>query len=733
MVRIQIIDHETYAESAAQKHYRMIRELPIRGAIVDRNGTELAGSSITETIGMTPSAVKGSVSGVRLTRRELAQGIAEALGLVTDDVLSLFLTDAPSLTPSAAPSASPSPSPTLAPALEDRPAGTASYVLLKKRITTAESEALKTFMDANSVSGIRIDREVKRYYPDGTLAPQVVGFASEEGGGLLGLELQYDSELTGTPGLTYVETDNYYGSNGLPFSVPVSLRAQDGLTLNTTIDARIQRIAAAELQKAVDLYQVKDGGVVIVMDPYTGDVLAMVSCPGFDANDPTARPDSWTLESWKPTSADATKYLSSQVWRNRAISDTYEPGSTFKAITASIAFEEGLAAEKDLFDDAPITEFPEWPINCWRQFKLGGNHGTERLEQAFWNSCNPVFVEVSRLIGIDRFYRYVKAYGFETTTGIDLPGEGTGIFHAKPTTIDMYSLSFGEQSTVTPISLLSAYNAFANGGTLVRPRMVSSLADASGRIVREIQPDTLRRVISESTAVRVRAMMQGVVLYGTGFPGYVEGYSVAGKTSTSNTATEKVVSFAAMAPSEQPVLTILVVLNAPSSLTSSSASSIVAGKIISRSLETLGVERVYTDKDQSMLASTLPVPPFIGKTLREARKIAITAGFSLEAVPQDLADDAIVAGQFPAAGTRLHRGGGIAVSLSKEVPPGIAVMPDLTGKTVSEVISALYEAGLNVTFSGDLFGLATKQAAEPGTELPRWSQVDVGFTKETAE
>lgn len=733
MVRIQILDHETYAEAAAQKHYRMIEEVPVRGSILDRNGTELAGSSITETIGMTPSVVKGSRENVALTRLELAQGLATALGLETEAVLELFLVDAPQPTPSATPSAAPSPSPTLAPALEDRPVGSATYVLLKKRISTAESEALKTFMATYGVSGIAIDREVKRYYPDGTLAPQVVGFASQEGVGLLGLELQYDTELTGTPGLTYVETDNYYGSSGLPFSVPLSLRAQDGLTLKTTLDSRIQRIAAEEIQKAVDLYQVQDGGVVIVMDPYTGDVLAMVSCPGFDANHPAAQPTGWTGATWDPASDAATRFLSSQIWRNRAISDTYEPGSTFKAITASIAFEEGLASEKDLFSDAPNTDYPEWPINCWRQFKVGGNHGIERLEQGFWNSCNPVFVQVSKLIGIERFYRYVKAYGFESTSGIDLPGEGVGIFHAKPQAIDMYTLSFGEQSTVTPIALLSSYNAFANGGMLVRPRMVSSLADSAGRVVREIQPETLRRVVSETTAARVRAMMQGVVLYGTGSPGYVEGYSVAGKTSTSNSLTEKVVSFAAMAPSEQPVLTILVVLNAPSSLTSSSASSIVAGKIISRSLETLGVERVYTDKDQSMLAATVVVPPFAGKTLREARKIAIVAGFSLEAVPQDLSDDAVLVGQNPAAGTRLHRGGGIAVSTAEVVPAGMAVMPDLTGKTVSEVISALYEAGLNVTYTGDLFGLASSQAAAPGTGLPRWSQVEVGFTKETVE
>ncbi len=721
LVRIQVVEHEAYALEAAKLHYRLIQENPVRGAIVDRNGLALAVSSVTETVGMTPASVHGHYEdaegkSVPLTRLELAQGIAQALSLDVDEVRWLFTGRPP------------------ADGVEPEKIGAskASYVLLKKRIPTNESEALEAFMEANSVEGIRIDREVKRYYPDGNLAPQVVGFSSAAGEGLLGLELQYDDALSGSPGFTYVETDGYYGDAGLPFSVPTSLRAKDGLTLHTTLDARIQRIASEELRQAVDLYQVERGGVVIVMDPYTGDVLAMASCPDFDANDPKARPAGWTQAEWDPDGKSELTALQSLYWRNLAISNTYEPGSTFKAITAAAAFEEGVATERQLFSDAPNTEFPEWTISCWIQ-KTGKNHGTERLEQGFWNSCNPVFVQVAKLVGLDRFYGYVKAFGFETVTGIDLPGEAPGIFHATPKTIDFYSLSFGEQSNVTPIALLTAYNAFANGGSIVRPRLAASLTDASGKVVREIPVDAERRVVSESTAARIRAMMRGVVLYGTGSPAYIEGYDVAGKTSTSNTATEKVVSFCAMAPADQPVLTVLVVLNAPSSKTSSTAASTLAAKVLSQGLEALGVERTYTDRDRSVLMARKAAPDFRGLTLRDARKKAVSFGLTLVPADPAMAEDAVVGGQSPAPGTALHKGAGIGVSDAADFPEGDAVMPDLTGKTASEAVAALFEAGLNADYQGDVLGLASSQGAEPGALLPRWSKVAVGFTREVVE
>ena len=714
LVRIQILQHAVYAEQAAQKHYKMIEETPVRGSIVDRNGVELAASSVTLTIGMTPAVVKGYDNGVALSKRQLAEGLAGALDLDPVETRWLFTDVARSdaLVP------------------EDQAVSTKSYVLLKKRIPQDESDRLTAYMTRYSVTGITIDREVKRYYPDGTLVPQVVGFTSQDGRGLLGLELQYDSALSGSPGFTYVETDNYYGQAGLPFTAPTSLRAKDGLTVTTTIDSRIQRIAEEELQSAVDLYQVKEGGVAIVMDPYTGSILAMVSAPVFDVNDPSAVPSGWTGPAWDPTSKTDIDYLSSSVWRNRAISDTYEPVSTFKAFTAAMAFEDNLASESTLFNDAPVVE-AGWTLKCWRQNTALGNHGIERLEQGFWNSCNPVFVQVSKLIGIQRFYQYVHAFGFYNTTGVDLPGEGTGILHADPATIDMYSLSFGEQSTVTPLALLTAYNVFANGGSLMQPRVVSALSDSTGKIVQEMQPVTVRRVVSEATAARIRNMMKGVVLYGTGSAGYVEGYSVAGKTSTSNSATEKVVSFAAMAPAEQPVFTVLVVLNAPSSQTSSAAATRVAANIISRGLETLGVERVYTDSDMSKLAQKSSVPNMKGLTLRDARKLVAGLGMTLEATPAGMADDAVVKSQTPSAGTLLHHGSGVAVSSEDTVPEGHAVMPDLTGKTVSEAVEALFEAGLNADYGGNLFGVASSQGATPGTQLPRWSQVAVGFTKET--
>ena len=715
LFRIQILEHEVHAEAAAQVHYRKIAENPVRGSIVDRNGIELAVSSVTKTIGMTPSTVKGSRDGVAMTRRELAEGIAEALGLDPMETRWLF-TDV-------------KPAEGLVP--EEQPVSEKPYVQIKKRIPIAESLRLEEFIKKGSIRGIVIDEEVKRYYPDGRLAPQVVGFASQDGHGLLGLESRFDAELAGSPGFTYVETDNFYGRAGLPFSVPTSLRAKDGLTLTTTLDARIQSIAAEELQRAISLYQVEDGGVAIVMDPYTGGVLAMVSYPDFDANDPTAIPDIALPAGWDPD-AEPVENLSKYIWRNRAISDTYEPGSTFKSITSAIAFEEGLTTESEMFSDKPVLDYEEWPISCW---KRPSDHGLERFEQAFWNSCNPIFVHLSQRIGIERYYRYVKAFGFHETTGIDLPGEGTGILHAQPRELDLWCLSFGEQSTVTPIALLNSYCAFANGGSLMRPRIVSTLSDASGHVVTEYLPETLRRVVSETTAARMRSMMEDAVLYGTGGSGRVEGYAVAGKTSTSTRKDGKhVLSFAAMAPAGQPRICVLVVLNGPaSSKTTSAATADATARIVSRSLETMGVERVYTDRDVSVLSKTEKLPDFRGMTVMQARKAASVLGLYVEGHPDALSDGAIVESQFPPAGTSMHRGGGVVVSADAKVPEESAVMPDLTGKTASEAIQALYESGLNAVLAGDLDGLATSQAVAPGEKMPRWSAVTVVFVKDATE
>ncbi len=695
---LQVRDHARYAVEAAQNQYRQITVPPLRGEIVDRNGKELVFSSVVETFGMTPRDVK-SRSGTA-EREEIAAAIARILDIPEDTVLADM-------------------------ARED-----ATWIELKRRVGKEQADAMKAYFDDHEVGGISIDREYRRVYPEGRLAAQVLGFVTNDGIGTLGIEYQYNRQLTGEPGFVYALTDNYSYRTGLPDTSPVSLAARDGANLVLTLDIGLQRIAEAELKRSVDIYSVREGGLVLVMDPYTGDILAMAQNPDFDPAAPAARPIEWSLDKWNPSDKEEKKYLGEVLWRNRAITDTYEPGSTFKAFTAAIALEENLAREDEIFDDRPV-QVADYTIHCW---KKPGHHGLERLDQAFWNSCNPVFVELSRRIGIDRFYSYVRSFGFMGTTGIDLPGEGTGLMHETPGLIDMACLAFGEQSTVTPVALLTAYCAFANGGALVRPRIVKAVTDANGAVLQEYRTETVRRVVSEQTATRIRNLMEGVVLHGTGSAGYVEGYGVAGKTSKSERDDdEKIISFAALAPADQPVLCILVVLSAADRDLTSAAAAQTTARILSSSLEYLGVPREYTDKDVSLLIRTTPAPDLAGMTYLEARRLLAEKGFQADAGRTALGDDSLVGGQWPAAGTPLHRNARVALYPGDPDPEDFVTVPDVSGKTVHEAIRAFAEAGVNLVLDGDCFGTAVAQAVPAGEQVLRRTPVAVTFHREPAE
>jgi len=584
LYKLQVIEFDQHTQAATESHYKKIVEIPKRGAIYDRNGRELALSSVVETIGITPSDVK-SRKYPTMSEETIANAIAQTLKLDPADVLDKIKQ-------------------------KDK-----TWILLKKRVGKEDADLLKAYRSANEIGGISFDQEDKRYYPQGTTAASVIGFTSPEGIGQLGLEYQYNSQMTGEPGYTYAETDNY-GQAALPSTVPISLRAQNGLNVVSTIDVEIQKIIEKELNNSIDIYNVAEGGVAIVMDPYTGSILGMTSAPGFDPNDPTAAPAGKDPATWVADSKEAIDYLSKNVWRNRAISDTYEPGSTFKALTAAMAMEEGKFLENEILNDVPIT-VADRIINCSKK----GGHGLETTEKGFWNSCNPVFVQLAQRVGLTEFYNYVRGFGLTSVTGIDLPGEGTGLFHAKPTELDMACLAFGEQSTVTPLAMISAYCAFANGGSLMRPQVVRSLTDSDGNVMKEFTPETVRRVVSEETATRIRNLLKGVVLYGTGSNGYVEGYSVGGKTSTSTRLDGKNdISFLSMAPVEQPEICILVVLFAPQTENArSSLAALTSARMTSQILEYMSVPREYTATDISTIKKTSLVPKLTGLTFKEAR------------------------------------------------------------------------------------------------------------------
>ena len=518
LYQIQIVNNEVNAELAASQHYKKIPENPRRGLISDRNGVELAGTTYVYRIGITPKDMRSITKNV--TSAEIAAKIAECLNLDPAAVAAEM-------------------------AKTDK-----TYIQLKKDVPRAEAEALKAYISKDTIGGIRIDSEPRRYYSNGTLASQVIGYTRFSEGqliGQLGIELEYNTLLTGEPGYTYVETDNYSSKGQLPFSVPTSLQAKDGQNIVLNIDINIQKIAQEELANAISVYDITEGGTVIVMNPYTGAILAMASSPFFSSSDPTACPEGYDAENWD-TSLDSTiKTLSEEVWRNRAISDTYEPGSTMKAVTAAVALEENLARESEMMSDASLNRFG-WTIRCAH----AGGHGMETMQQGFWRSCNPIFAQLALRTSVSCFYSYIGSFGFRNKTGIDLPSEESGILHQYPTEIDMTTLSYGESSTVTPIQLATSYCVFANGGNLVQPRIVKAIMDSEGNIVQEAQPETIRKVLSESTTARIRELLKGVVLFGTGSAAYVEGYAIAGKTSTSTDDNgDHTLSFAGIAPADK--------------------------------------------------------------------------------------------------------------------------------------------------------------------------------------
>ncbi len=705
LYQIQIVTGAEYAQKAGNLHYKRETEYPTRGRIYDSNGVELAGTTYVYRIGITPKDVY-SISKI-IKDEVIAENIAICLNLKTADVLA------------------------------EMQKTKETYILLKKDVTREEAEALKAYKKEFKIGGIKIEAEPRRYYTNGSLASQVIGFSSFSGDNLvgkLGVEMEYNSILTGEPGYTYVETDSYTGG-GLPFSVPTSLRAKNGQNLILNIDINIQKIAQEELENAINVYDITKGGSVIIMDPFTGAVLGMASYPYFNSSDPTACPAWADAQTWDYRKPETMEILTSTIWNNHAISDSYEPGSTMKAITAAIALEEGLAREDEIMSDASISLMNS-PISCAHK----PNHGMETMQRGFWNSCNPIFAQLALRTGVSRYYDYIRGFGFLGVTDIDLPAEGTGIFHANPTPLDMATLSYGESSTVTPLQLATAYCVFANGGNLVTPTIVKAITNSDGNIIKENTTTTVRKVISEETSSRIRELLKGVVLYGTGSAAYVEGYSIAGKTSTStDNAGDHTLSFAGIAPADNPEIVVLVVLNIPASkdLTSKAASK-TSGQIISRTLEYMGISREYTEKDVSRLQATSAVPNVVGSTYKAAMDTLLKKGFRIEAGDSTMTSETIVKFQWPAAATQLHSSGLIVLYPQAAPAEKMTAVPDFTGRNVSECLSLAAQSGLNIKIVGDCLGVAASQDIAPtftaeGIEAPgavrlkRGSLVAVSF------
>ena len=522
---IQIAQGEKLQKEAFEQQNRGRVISPRRGTIYDRNGKELAISASVETIWVSPQTIRES----DVPPETVAEKLAELLAMDRDEVLKKITKRS-------------------------------MYEVVKSKVDKELGDQIRKWAEENKVEGIYIDEDTKRFYPYRNLAAHIIGFTGDDNQGLEnGIEIVMEKYLKGVPGKILSEVDA--GGRELPFKTEKRIDAQDGLNVVLTIDETIQYFAQKTLEKAIEDYKVTRGAIAVVMDPRNGDILALASKPDFDLNKPFAPPPGVDAAAWKGRKAEEVDLLRKTVWRNKAVVDTYEPGSTFKAITSAAGLEEGVITPESRVNDSPVV-IGDRTFNCWRRGRL---HGEESFAEGVYNSCNPVFVRVAQSLGVEKFYSYMKAFGFYDKTGIDLLGEQTGIIHKKPTEMDMAAASFGQRFTITPMQLVTAYTAIANGGKLMKPRLVKELTDSEGNIVKKFEPEIVRTVISKRTSDTVREILEGVVSIGTGKNAYIKGYRVAGKTGTSETTESGVytASFMAFAPADNPVICVLVALYDP--------------------------------------------------------------------------------------------------------------------------------------------------------------------------
>lgn len=684
---IQMVRGAELQEMAFQQQNSNREITPKRGTIYDRNGNKLAVSSSAERIAVNPQDLPKDEK----EREFIAENLALILEMDKEDVLN-------------------------------RMNKNNRYQEIKRHVSKEIGNKVRQFRSENNIKGIYIDEDSKRVYPHYNLAAHVLGFVGYDNQGLDGIEKVMDKYLKGVPGKILSEVDAR--GRQTPFYEEKRIEPQEGLDVVLTIDKDIQYIATRELERAIDDNKVLKGGTVVVIDPRNGDILAMVSNPDYNPNNPRACPPGEDPETWNGTTGKDIEKLQETVWRNRSLVDTYEPGSTFKAITVAAGLEEGVISLDDSTNDHPV-EVQGHTIRCWRT----PPHGEQTLREAVYNSCNPSFVKIGEKLGISTFYEYLRSFGFYDKTGVPLPYEGESNIHKNPTLINMATTTFGQRFTITPVHLVNAYCAIANGGNLMKPRLVKELRDSEGNIVEKFQPEVIRQVISKETSGTMRELLEGVVSEGTGRNAYVKGYRVAGKTGTSETLEEGVyiASFAAFAPADNPVISVLVMLNHPTghSYYGGQIAAPVAGRIIEDTLDYLNIERRYTEKDEQMMAEEVFVPDIRDKTINEAKLILREYGLDYRIEGDNSSGDLAVKEQTPKPGVVISKQSTVIVYTYKPETKRTVKVPDLTNKTVEEAIRTLRDIGLNIKING--IGSAISQSVEPGEEVHEGEVITVDF------
>ncbi len=541
-----------------------------------------------------------------------------------------------------------------------------SIETIVKKVDKDKTDELRSWMEANNITnGINIDEDTKRYYPYNNLASQVIGFTGSDNQGLDGIEAIYENELKGEKGKIVKMTDARGGDiekEGENYVEPV-----DGMDLILGIDATIQGIAEKYLKEACIDNKTTDGGNIIIMDPKTGDILAMAGYPNYNLNEPYKPSTDEMKEVWDSLSdSDKTKQMQA-MWRNKAVTDTYEPGSTFKLYTASAALEEGIAKpdEKGAFNCTGSIEVAGVRIKCWRHYRP---HGSQSLREALMNSCNPVFIGLGEKIGVKTYYEYLRKFGFLKKTGIDLPGEASSIFlkEEKVGPVELATIAFGQRFEITPIQMITGVATIANGGTHVKPRIVKAKVNSKTGERIEIPIEKEENVISKETANNVLSMMNTVVDVGTGKNAQVKGYSIGGKTGTSEdgvNTNKYVTSFVGVAPIEDPQIVLLVTLYNPTGEGGHQGGGVAApigGQLFSEILPYIDAKKNEAAESEKIVE----VPNIEGITIEEARKILKDSGLDINIEKDESLNEkeTIIKEQLPKKGIKLKAGSKVIIS-----------------------------------------------------------------------
>ena len=714
---LQIIQHKQMQTRALDQQTSQTVVSAFRGTIYDRNGSQLAVSVSAEDVVMSPFHMKKQrdeeaerLEKIRQENAQLAEGekkkSVDTIVLWDYDSLAAKLADILDLSQDD---------------IRERMNNTNSqYELLAKKVDEDTADQIRQLINDLNIEGLDLVATSRRVYPYGSLASHILGFVGAENTGLYGLESRYDQYLQGQSGLVVSAKD--VKGNPLPYEYEQYFAAQSGQDVVLTLDANVQYYLEKYVGEMADKYGAENGATGIVMDVKTGGILGMVSYPTYDLN------NAFTVQNdqFKKDLTDTSDQLMKQ-WRNKALNDTYEPGSTFKILTMSAAMEEGLINMNTTYTCTGGIHVSDATIHCT------GTHGTQTLKEAAAHSCNPAFITFGLQLGNEKFYEYMNDFGLMSGTGIDLDGEATGVF-ASPesfTQLDLACYAFGQNFNVTPIALIAAQAACVNGGYLHTPYLVEQIVDSDGSITYQHDNTPVRQVISEETSAHVRECLEYVVSDGTGRNGQVKGYRVGGKTGTADKGQtgDLVVSFVSFAPADDPQVIILVTMDTPSRSagTSVSGGSMVApvnSKIMADILPYLGIEPTYSAEE--LLGADTTVPYVIGSSVEDAKSRVESRGFTCKVV----GTGNTITDQTPAGGAVIPGKSTVILYAGAEKPNTMYTVPQLVGKTAAEANVAATNAGLLVRFSGATQTTSgnirvLSQSLEAGQQVPAGTVITV--------